>query len=218
MRGREKDMRCKEIRNLLVLCYGNSLDPDEREKVKKHLAECDSCRLKLKEIEDTIGLLAKESLPQPEESFWTEFLLQVRSRIEAERKPGFILFPKPRLVFGLMSALVMVALSFFLLNMDQKKLMELRTDTSMESILLESDLTSYTDQLAEILSSPDGESLSIDMFLSSEREEELELTESILEEDYLSQKNLNTILSELSIQELKQIEESIKTLRVGDIL
>jgi hypothetical protein len=218
LRGREKDMRCKEIKNLLVPYYDNSLDPDEREKVKKHLAECDSCRLKLKEIEDTLGLLTKESVQQPEESFWTNFLPEVRSRIETERKPIFTLFPKPRLVFGLMSALVMVALSFFLLNMDPKKLMELRTDTSMESILLESDLTSSTDQLAEILSSPSVDSLAIDVFLSSEGEEELELTESILEEDYLSRNNLNTILSELSIQELKQIEESIKTLRVGDIL
>jgi hypothetical protein len=211
-------MRCKEIKNLLVPYYDNSLDPDEREKVKKHLVGCGSCRLKLKEIEDTLGLLTKESVPQPEESFWINFLPQVRARIETEIKPIFTLFPKPKLVFRLMSVMVLVALSFFLFNLDQRKSVEPWPDTFMESIISESDLTSSTDQLAEILSSPSVDSLAIDVFLSSEGEEELELTESILEEDYLSRNNLNTILSELSIQELKQIEESIKTLQVGDIL
>lgn len=218
MKGRGKGMKCKEIELLLAEYYENSLDPDERKRVEQHLTECESCRLKQKEIEQTYQLLEKESVSQPEESFWTNFLPQVRSRIEAEEKPRLTLFPKPRLAFALISAVVVVALSFFLFTPDKKNLEKLRTESMVETTLPESDLSSYADQLAEILSSQEDQSLPLETFLSSGGRGDMELTEKILDEDYLSQRNLNSILNELSLEELKRLEESIKTLQIGDIL
>jgi len=218
LKGRGKGMKCKEIELLLAEYYENSLDPDERKRVEQHLTECESCRLKQKEIEQTYQLLEKESVSQPEESFWTNFLPQVRSRIEAEEKPRLTLFPKPRLAFALISAVVVVALSFFLFTPDKKNLEKLRTESMVETTLPESDLSSYADQLAEILSSQEDQSLPLETFLSSGGRGDMELTEKILDEDYLSQRNLNSILNELSLEELKRLEESIKTLQIGDIL
>ncbi|NIN00145.1 MAG: hypothetical protein GTO24_19340 [candidate division Zixibacteria bacterium] len=211
-------MRCKEIESLLPGYHESSLDPKDGEKVQRHLAECADCRLRLQEIRNTLQLLSKDGIPEPEESFWTNFLPRVRSGIESQEKPGFTIFPKPRLVFGLLSAVVVVALSFFLFSADKKKMVEVPTNLSSESILPEYELSAYTDQLAEILSSQDGESLAIEVFLSSSGEEELESTERILEEDYLSQRSLSSILRELSDEELRQIEKSIKALQVRDLL
>jgi hypothetical protein len=209
-------MQCKKIQPLLVEYHDDSLDPEKKEKVAQHLAECESCRLSLEKIEQLHRLLAEESVPQPEESFWTNFLPEVRSRIEAESKPKFSLFPRPKLAFGLMSVLVVMVLSIFLFTGNEKNVVELRTESTAESILPQSDLTPYTDQLAEVLSG-DGE-LSIDAILSNSEGEELDLTEKILEEDYLSEESASSILSDLSVEELKQVEESIKTLKAGDIL
>jgi hypothetical protein len=209
-------MRCKEIQPLLVEYHDDSLDPEKREKVERHLAECENCRLSLKRIDELHRLLAEDSVPQPEESFWINFLPEVRSRIEAESKPKFSLFPRPRLAFSLMSVLVVMVLSLFLLTGNERNVVELRTESIEESILPESDLYPYTDQLAEVLS--EEKELSIDAFLSNGEGEELELTERILEEDYLSEESTSSILSDLSVEELKQVEESIKTLKTGDIL
>lgn len=211
-------MRCKEIESLLPGYHESSLDPKDGEKVQEHLAKCASCRLKLDEIRNTLELLSKDGIPEPEESFWTNFLPRVRSGIESEQKPGLTISPRPRLVFGLVSAVVVVALSLFLFTADKKKMVEAPTNFSSESILSEYEASAYTDQLAEILSSQDDESLAIEVFLSSSGEEELESTERILEEDYLSQRSLSSILRELSDEELRQIEKSIKALQVRDLL
>jgi hypothetical protein len=169
-------------------------------------------------MESTLRLLAEEQVPQPEEGFWTNFLPQVRSKIDAEEKPGFTLFPKPRLVSGLVSVLVIMLLGVFLFNVGQKRVGELQTELSTESILSEAEYSSSVEQLAEFLSSEEDESLELEIFLSSTEEDELDLTESMLEDDYLSGQSLNSILGELSMQELKQIEESVKSLQVSDII
>lgn len=163
-------------------------------------------------------LLSKDDIPEPEERFWTNFLPQVRSRIEPEKKPRFGGFPKPRFVLGLASAVTVIALSLFLLNAQQKKMVQLPTGPSAENILPEYEVSAYADQLAEILSSQDDESLTIEVFLSSRADEELESTERILEEDYLSRKSLSSILRELSDEELRQIEKSIRALQVRELL
>jgi hypothetical protein len=210
-------MKCKDCEELLIQYLENSLDAEERGRVERHLFECEACRISLQEMESTLRLLAGERVPQPEEGFWTNFLPQVRSKIGAEEKPGFTLFPKPRLVSGLVSVLVIVLLGVFLFNVGQKRVGELQTELSTESILSEAEYSSTTEQLAEVLSSEEDESIEVEVFLQSS-EEELALTESILDDDYLSEKSLNSILGELSMQELKQIEESVKALQISDIL
>jgi hypothetical protein len=211
-------MKCKDFEELLVQYLEDSLDPKERKKVEQHLGECEACRINLQEMESTLHLLAEEQLPQPEEDFWINFLPQVRSKIDAEEKPSFTLFPKPRLVSGLVSVMVIVLLGLFLFNVSQKRVGDPLTESSTESILSEAEYSSTTEQLAEVLSSEEDESLELEIFLSNTEEDELDLTESMLEYDYLSNKSLNSILGEMSMQELKQIEKSVKALQVSDIL
>jgi hypothetical protein len=211
-------MKCKEFEELLIRYLEDSLDPKERERVKHHLSECQVCRIKLQEMKSTLHLLAKEQVPQPEEGFWTSFLPQVRSKIEAEERPSFTIFPKPRLVSGLVSVVVIVLLGLFLFNVSQKRTGELQTEFTTESILSEAEYSSSSEQLAEVLSSEEDESLEVEVFLLGSKEEELALTESILEDDYLSGQSLNSILGELSVPELKQIEENVKALQISDIL
>jgi hypothetical protein len=211
-------MRCKEIENLLSGYLEGSLDPTDRERVRQHLAECADCRLGVQDIENALQLLSKEPVPEAGESFWTNFLPQVRSRIDSEERAGLAVFPKPRFVLGFLSAVVVVALSLFLFNADHKKMVQPSTDLSSESILSEYEASPYMNGLADILSSQGDESLVIEVFLSGSGEEELESTERILEEDYLSQRSLISILRELSDEELRQIEESVKALQVSDLL
>ncbi len=209
-------MKCNEVKLLLVEYYENSLDLDDRSRVKQHLSGCESCRFRLKQIEQLHQLLAKENVPSPEESFWTNFLPEVRSRIKDKKKPRGILIPKTRLAFGLLSVVAVVIISLILFTTDRRNMVEHRTEPMVETILSVSDPSSYTEQLAEMLSAQ-GE-LPLNVFLSNGETQDLELTEKILEQDLLSQKSLNSILIELSSEELKQLEESIKTLVVGDIL
>lgn len=211
-------MKCMDFEELLIRYLEDSLDPEEKDKVEQHLGECEACRITLQKMESTLHLLAREQVPQPEEGFWISFLPQVRSKIDAEEKPSFTLFPKPRLVSGLVSVMVIVLLGLFLFNVSQKRVGDPLTESSTESILSEAEYSSTTEQLAEVLSSEEVESLEVEVFLLGSEEEELALTESILEDDYLSEQSLNSILGELSVQELKQIEESVKALQISDIL
>lgn len=211
-------MRCKEIENLLSGYLEGSLDPTDREKVRQHLAECADCRLRLQEVENTLQLLSEDPIPEADESFWTGFVPQVRSRIDSDERPGPAVFPKPRFVLGFLSAVVVVALSLFLLNADHKKTIQLPTDLSSQNILSEYEASAYTSRLADILSSQDDESLAIQVFLSSSGDEELQSIETTLGEDYLNQRSLSSILRELSDQELRQIEKTVEILRVSDLL
>jgi hypothetical protein len=211
-------MRCKEIENLLSGYLEGSLDPTDRERVRQHLAECADCRLRVQDIENTLQLLSRDPVPEAGESFWTNFLPQVRSRIDSDERPGLAVFPRPRFVLGFLSAVVVVALSLFLFNADHKKMVQPSTDLSSEGILSEYEASPYMNGLADILSSQDDESLAIEVFLSGKGDEDLQSTERILEEDYLGQRSLSSILRELSDEELRQIEKSVRALQVSDLL
>jgi anti-sigma factor RsiW len=216
MKGRGKAMRCKEISPLLIEYQENSLGPEGRGAVEKHLRECNRCRKELSEIEKLYHLLAEESVPSPQESFWTNFLPEVRARIEPKKKTRGLLIPKPRLVLGVLTVLTVAIVSIFMLTSDEKSLVESQGEEMEEIVLSPPELSSTTEELADILSEEGEVSLSI--FLANGEEQQLDLIEGILDEDYLSQQSLNSVLGELDTEELKKIEESIKALQVGDML
>jgi anti-sigma factor RsiW len=216
MKGRGKAMRCKEVSPLLIEYQENSLASEERGAVEKHLRECDRCKRDLEEIEELYHLLAEENVPSPQESFWTSFLPEVRAGIESKKKARGLFFPKPRLVVGVLTVLTVAIVSIFMLSSDEKSLVESQGEEMEEIVLSPPELSSTTEELAEILSEEGEVSLSI--FLANGEEQQLDLIEGILEEDYLSQLSLNSVLGELDTEELKKLEESIKALRVGEIL
>ncbi|UCB53424.1 MAG: zf-HC2 domain-containing protein [Candidatus Zixiibacteriota bacterium] len=209
-------MKCKDVSPLLIEYQENSLRPEERGVVEKHLRQCDVCRKEFKEIERLYQLLAKERVPSPEESFWTNFLPEVRARIEEKKKTRGLFFPRPRLVVGVLTVLTVAIVTVFMFTSDQRSLVELRSEQMEEVTLSAPELSSTTEELAEILSA--GGEVSLSILLANGEERQLDLIEGILEEDYLSQLSLNSVLSELDTEELKKLEESIKALHIGEIL
>ena len=209
-------MRCKDVSPLLIEYQENSLGPEERGAVERHLRGCGRCRKEFEEIDKLYHLLAEESIPSPQESFWTNFLPGVRARIESKKKTSGLLIPKPRLVLGVLTVLTVAIVSILMLTSDEKSLVELPSEQMEEVTLSPPEASSTTKELADILSEEGEVSLSI--FLANGEEQQLDLIEGILEEDYLSQLSLNSVLGELDTEELKKLEKSIKALHVGEIL
>jgi predicted anti-sigma-YlaC factor YlaD len=216
MKGRGKAMKCRDIGSLLIEYQEDSLGSEEREAVERHLRECDRCRRELEEIEKLYHLLAEETVPSPEENFWTNFLPEVRTRIEEKSKTRRLFLPEPRLVVGILTILTVAIVGIFMFTSHEKSLVELRSGQTDEVTLSPPEISSTTEELAEMLSA-EGE-VSLSVLLANGEDHQLDLIEGILEEDYLSQLNLNSVLSELDTEELKEIEEGIKALQVGDIL
>ena len=209
-------MRCKDVSPLLIEYQENSLEPKQREGVKRHLRQCGRCRKELEEIEKLYHLLAEESVPSPQESFWTDFLPEVRSRIESKRKTGGLFFPKPRLVAGVLTVLIVAIVSVIMFTPDERSSIELLSEQMEEVTLSPPEASSTVEELTEILLA-DGE-VSLSVLLANGDEQQLDLIEGVLEEDYLSELSLNSVLNELDTKQLKELEESIEALQVGDIL
>lgn len=208
-------MRCKEVIPLLIEYQENSLGLEQREMVEKHLRECGRCRKELEEIERLCHLLAEESVHSPQESFWTNFLPGVRARIESKKTRG-LLIPKPRLAVGVLTVLIVAIVSVLMFTPDKRNLVERQSDQASEITLSPPELSSNSEELAEILSAESEGSL--DVLLSSGEGEELDYIEGILEESYLGQASLTSVLGELDLEELKKLEEKMKALQIGDIL
>lgn len=211
-------MKCKNVDFLLIPYYENSLDLQERKRVKQHLALCEDCRARLKEIEHTYQLLAEEPLPQPEENFWINFLPEVRARIErkGERKTSSI--PKTRLAFNLLSVLIIALISLLLFTSDRRNIAELKLKESSEATLTSLGSSSTDEQLTEILSSEGRQPIPLYVVLSEDEKQNLDLMDTLLGEDDLNQRDLTSILYELNSEELKQVEESVNYLQPSDVL
>ncbi|MGB7063414.1 MAG: zf-HC2 domain-containing protein [Candidatus Zixiibacteriota bacterium] len=209
-------MKCKEDSQVLIDYHENSLQADERRRVERHLAECDGCRGRLKEIEQLYQLLARERVPSPGDSFWTGFLPGVRARIERKKKRRGLLIPKPRLAFGILTILAVAIVSIFMFTLDKRNLVDRQSEQMAEIAISSPEFSSTTEELAEMLSAE--AEVSLDILLSNGEGEELDFIEGILEESYLSELSLNSMLGDLDLEELKKLEERIKALQIGDIL
>ena len=146
------------------------------------------------------------------------FLPEVRSRIGKKRKPIRTLVPHTRLVLGFLSILLVAIVSFQLFSTDQRNLAQMKSNQSLETVVTDPNLSTAADQLAEVLSTPAKQSTAIGVILSQEEKQNLDSTGTLLTDDYLSQSDLNTILSELSSDELKLLEESMNRIKLSKIL
>jgi predicted anti-sigma-YlaC factor YlaD len=212
------EMKCEDIRKLLPEYHDESLLPEQREEVRRHLAGCEGCRFRFEEIRRTLGLLAQDSVPEREESFWVDFLPQVRSRIEQKQKTRWLAWPKIRWAVGLVSVLTLVVVGSLLVTRKNQNLVQQETGQALETSIALSNPDSYVDQLAEVLSTAGAESTSVAALLADTQNQDLKLAEQVLDEDYLGESDLGSLLSELSLEELKQLEQNISSLQVKDIL
>jgi len=120
-----------QIRNLLYEYLRDELNPQDREIVEKHLASCDRCSAKLKDVESTLqtldGLSSDASRNRSQE-FWNSFALRVEQRIQsrpAQRRfavpsveylQSFFVFHRP-LAVSLGGALVLAFLAIGIWNL-----------------------------------------------------------------------------------------------------
>jgi hypothetical protein len=212
------EMKCEDIRKLLFEYHDESLHPGQREEVEKHLAGCEGCRAKLEEIRQTLGLLAQDKVPEREESFWVDFLPQVRSRIEQKQKTRWLAWPKIRWAVGLVSVLALATVGSLVLTRESVDVVQQEAEQPVETTLALYDPYSYADQLADVISSDSTESYPPELLLANGSVEDLGLAQKVLEEDYVREADVDLILSELSLEELKLLEENVKSLQAKDIL
>lgn len=204
-------MDCKKISFLLVDFYEDVLDTKEKKLVEEHLESCFKCRLKLGEIQKTFEILEKEKTEVPDEIFWTNFLPEVRKRIEDKRatKKAFVF--KPELISFSATILVILLLGIFLFNRDYR--------SRVESFYLEDTYYTFysykssTERLSELLSSE--KDLDWTFILSEEDEiEDSDLLEKVLDERYWEESEINAIIEDLTKDELLTLEKKLEQLKI----
>ena len=94
----------------------------------------------------------------------------------------------------------------------------MKSNQNTETVVTDPNLFTAADQLAEVLSAPAMPSTAIGVILSPEEIQNLDSTGILLTDDYLNQSDLNTMLSELSSDELKQLEESMNQIKLSKTL
>lgn len=204
-------MDCKKISFLLVDFYEDVLDTKEKKLVEEHLESCFKCRLKLGEIQKTFEIFEKEKTEKPPDIFWTNFLPEVRKRIEDKRATKKAFVVKPELISFSATILVILLLGVFLFNRDYR--------SRVESFYLEDTYYTFysykssTENLSELLSSE--KDLDWTFILSEEDEiEDSDLLEKVLDERYWEESEINTIIEDLSPDELLILENKLEQLKI----
>jgi len=205
-----KIMDCKKTLKLLVDFHEGTLTPEEKEMVEKHLHACMRCKLEFKEIKDTFEALKREKAEEPEELFWTNFVPEVRKRIDDKktRKRAFVF--KPELVSFSATILVILLLGVFLFNRDYKdKVAPFYIEDSYYSLY---SYKSSTEKLSELLSYEEGSDLAL--VFSEEELKSSEVLKEGLEERYWEEVGVSTILDDLTQEELLILEERLEQLKI----
>jgi len=204
-------MDCKKISFLLVDFYEDVLDTKEKKLVEEHLESCFKCRLKLGEIQKTFEILKKEKTEVPPDVFWTSFLPEVRKKIEDKKTTKRAFVVKPELIPFFSAILVILFLGVFLFNRDYKgKVEPFYSEETYYSLYL---YKSSTEKLSELLSSE--KDLDWTFILSEEDEiEDSDLLEKVLDERYWEESKINTIIEDLSPDELLTLEKKLEQLKI----
>jgi len=93
-------MRCRKTRKLLGPLLDGELSPGVKDQVSAHLKGCPACRARLESIQKVQALSSQLAQAQPDEAYWSTFLLRLRSKIaRTEREP---MWTKARKAFGLL--------------------------------------------------------------------------------------------------------------------
>ncbi len=206
-------MSCKKIKNLLVDYYENSLESEGKKLVEDHLRTCESCPRHLQEVESLFDLLAQEKTEKPEESFWIDFVPEVRGRIDEVSPPKSVwsLFPRlaPRL--GLVIALLLVGVILF--SNDYRFANRVAPEFQEETTYSLYDFENSEDQLAEILSSMEARDQTGGLISPDDEKTILALQETV-EEQYWDKAGWDEILEDLSTEEVNLLEREIEKIEI----
>ncbi len=87
-------MKCKHYENNIILLLYNELGETERDKLKVHLENCDSCRTFLEENKKMFSELS-ESVPDEFDPAWDQYWTDISRNIKRSEKKQWFPFPIP---------------------------------------------------------------------------------------------------------------------------
>lgn len=108
-------MECDACRNKLLEYLDGDLTGAVRGQFEAHLTECAACRKELQSVQETLALVARMPVPEPSETFWQQYLRELRQKVAAPRWSsrlqgwfaGFMFRPIPAFAVGV--ALIVAA-------------------------------------------------------------------------------------------------------------
>jgi len=81
----EGPMACDVYRGQLIEYLDGELAVEMRPELEAHLDQCSGCRAELRDLRETLTLIARIPAPEPSEAFWQQYLREIRQK--AERVP-----------------------------------------------------------------------------------------------------------------------------------
>lgn len=81
------DRVCRDVRCRLLDYAEEELPSAEAQRVGDHVARCADCKAALQELKTTLGAVRQVRVPRPSETFWANYLVGVRQKIERKRSP-----------------------------------------------------------------------------------------------------------------------------------
>lgn len=206
-------MSCSKITSLLVDYQQDSLTPEEKKLVEEHLRVCVSCRAELKEIQSLFEVLEREKPEKVEEVFWTNFVPEVRRRIDQapSTRLTWNLIPKLGPLLGFAVGILVVGIFLFSKDNNSRVSGVLTYEQTGTYSLYE--FESPTDQLAGILSLAEGTE-EIDDLITSGNGESFMALEKIVDDQYWEKVELQEILEDLSSEELQILENNIEKITI----
>jgi hypothetical protein len=200
-------MKCPECLEWLYDFQAGKLEEKTRNLLQEHLSRCAKCQRELKDLKATLGILSQEKQIKPGEEFWVNFLPEVRKKLEKREKKRFAFDFKPRFLFASLSlALILIVATVLIWKQKPTPLTEFSgTD---EEVLAYSP-TSHSYELAEILTDSTAQE-KLDNLLSDEEKSNL----LSAEDKFYQNKSADELLQDLDYEQLKIVEEKLKTMKI----
>ena len=196
-------VRCKDIKFKLIGYFENTLSPEEKKLVQNHLDTCSRCEKEFEEIVSTFEMLKKESPIEPGEIYWTNFVPEVRLKIERKGETGVVIIPKWKFAGGIVTFFLILLLGVFLFRNDRKVMFKSGTETYSYILPAEDE------NLEELIYAEEDENTLRPLFTDADRKK-LVLAEEELEEHYWEKGGKEKSLEELDLKQLENLKETLE--------
>lgn len=115
---------CKKFRSLFSEALYDEFNSEQEELFKKHLISCSKCQSEYDGMKSTLEIMSRRTRPEPGQTFWDNFSVNLSDRMEAEllprkrdpkklRRNNFFTFA-PRWTFQAAAALVLIVVGIFI--------------------------------------------------------------------------------------------------------
>ncbi len=200
-------MRCKNIRVKLVDYYENFLPHEERNLVQSHLEICPNCQKELQKIRSTFELLKTESVYEPDEAYWVNFVPGVRAKIEKGQGTTLVPIPKLKIAGGIISLALVLLLGIFLFKEDQK-IMFKSTKESYSYLL-----PTESEKIDQLFYAETGNGSSTSKLFSETDRNKLALAETELEKSNWDKGGKEEALKELDLKQLENLKKDLEKIK-----